>query len=124
MNERLNRRHALMNTDRLALFHVKPGVNRVVRQGLTCLHNACARPPKAASCPALLAHSLMLRKLRHAFGVHCVPIQIVDVQNARKRRRLKRLGSVLHGRHAPSVSAEATTVSPVKRGPGMCRHPV
>lgn len=27
----------------------------------------------------MLAHSLMLRRLRHAFGVHCVPIQIVDV---------------------------------------------
>lgn len=57
MNERLNRRHALMSTDRLAWFHVKPGVNRVVRQRLACLHNACARPSKAASRLALLAHS-------------------------------------------------------------------
>lgn len=124
MNERLNRRHALINTDRLAWFHVKPGVNRVVRQRLACLHNACARPSKAASRLGTVGALLLLRKLRHAFGVHCVPIQIVDVQNARKRRRLKRLGAVLHGKHAPSVSAEATAVSPVKRGPGMCRHPV
>ena len=57
MNEHLNRRHALMSTDRLAWFHVKPGVNRVVRQRLACLHNACARPSKAASRLALLAHS-------------------------------------------------------------------
>ena len=67
MDERLNRRHALMNTDRLAWFHVKPGVNRIVRQGLTCLHNACARP----------------RRLRHALHVGA----LIDAPKAQTRIR-------------------------------------
>lgn len=32
MDERLNRRHALMNTDRLAWFHVKPGGARGITE--------------------------------------------------------------------------------------------